>query len=56
MDQPLPMPSGVSDLAVGGYTSVPEPGMVPLLVSMITALMGVGIYRRRKSHKEKPVQ
>jgi Ca-activated chloride channel family protein len=56
VDQPLPMPSGVSDLAVGGYSSVPEPGMTALLASMITVLLGIGICRRRKSRKEKPLQ
>jgi Ca-activated chloride channel family protein len=30
VDQPLPLPQGVSDLAVGGTNNVPEPGLVSL--------------------------
>jgi hypothetical protein len=52
VDQPLPMPSGVSDLAVGGYSSVPEPGMASLLVFSAAAILGVVLFRRRRSRVE----
>lgn len=47
VDQPLPLPAGVSNLAVGGCTSVPEPGLTMLLASTATALLGICTYRRR---------
>ncbi|HET6420047.1 MAG TPA: VIT domain-containing protein [Geobacteraceae bacterium] len=43
VDQPQPMPAGVSNLAVGEYSSVPEPGLTALLASMATALLVVSI-------------
>ncbi len=46
VDQPQPLPAGVSNLAVG-CTSVPEPGLVGLLTFTATALLGLGFYRRR---------
>jgi Ca-activated chloride channel family protein len=46
VDQPLPLPAGVSELAVGGYSSVPEPGMTALLASFGMAMLGIGLYRR----------
>jgi Ca-activated chloride channel family protein len=52
VDQPLPLPAGVSELAVGGYSSVPEPGLTTLLGSLAAALFGVGLCRRRKGSTE----
>jgi Ca-activated chloride channel family protein len=49
VDQPLPMPAGVSDLAVGGYASVPEPGLTGLLVSTSVVLLGAACLRRRRN-------
>jgi Ca-activated chloride channel family protein len=46
VDQPLPLPAGVSNLAVGEYSSVPEPDLTALFVVAAVALFGVGIYRR----------
>ncbi len=50
VDQPLPLPSGVSNFAVGGCSSVPEPGLTALLASMAAALLGIGLYRRHTKH------
>jgi Ca-activated chloride channel family protein len=47
VDQPLPMPAGVSDLAIGGYASVPEPGLTGLLLFTSAALLGTARFRRR---------
>jgi Ca-activated chloride channel family protein len=46
VDQPVPLPAGVSELAVGGYSSVPEPGISTLLASFAMAMLGIGLYRR----------
>jgi Ca-activated chloride channel family protein len=55
VDQPLPLPAGVSNLAVGGCTSVPEPGLAALLASTAAALLVIFIYRRRSCReKSKP--
>lgn len=54
VDQPLPMPAGVPDLAVGGYISVPEPGLTALLASLTTLLVGVSLCRRRKAVRNTP--
>ncbi len=49
VDQPLPLPQGVSNLAVGGgYRSVPEPGLMALVSAALLALVAAGIFRRRK--------
>lgn len=46
VDQPLPLPKGVSDLAVGGGgEQVPEPGLVPMIV---VALLLLGMARLRR--------
>jgi Ca-activated chloride channel family protein len=47
VDQPLPLPAGVSNLAVGECASVPEPGLTALIASMAAALLGICMYRRR---------
>jgi Ca-activated chloride channel family protein len=47
VDQPLPMPAGVSDLAIGGYASVPEPGLTALLLCAGAVLSGTTLFRRR---------
>ncbi len=39
VEQPLPLPLGVSDLAVGGFNSVPEPDAILLLISVIAILL-----------------
>ncbi len=46
VDQPQPLPLGVSNLAVGGCSSVPEPGMALLAVVIGSALLLAGICRR----------
>jgi hypothetical protein len=45
------MPAGVSDLAVGGYASVPEPGLTGLLLFASAALLGTTRLRRRGSRR-----
>jgi len=48
VDQPLPLPDGVSDLAVGGqYGSGAEPGLWALLLA--ASLLAVIAMRRRPS-------
>lgn len=46
VDQPLPLPAGVSNLAVG-CTSVPEPGLTVLFIVVAAALLGLERYRRQ---------
>jgi Ca-activated chloride channel family protein len=47
VDQPLPMPAGVSDLAVGdSMERGDEPGLVPLLA--VLALVGAAVMLRRR--------
>jgi Ca-activated chloride channel family protein len=43
VDQPLPLPAGVSDLAVG--SAVPEPGLIVLLVLCLVTVL-LARYRR----------
>ena len=51
--QPLPLPEGVSKLAVGGsYSKVPEPELVVLLVILAIILASTFFYRNFK-HKQK---
>lgn len=46
--QPLPLPQGVSNLAVGGgYRSVPEPGLIILLLGVFSAMAAAGVLRKR---------
>lgn len=46
--QPLPLPKGVSDLAVGGVVSTtPEPEMTALIGVLMIGLMGLMVARRR---------
>jgi Ca-activated chloride channel family protein len=40
VDQPLPLPEGVSELAVGNPTPVPEPEL-PLLLALVLLLLGL---------------
>lgn len=46
-DQPLPLPLGVSNLAVGGCSAVPEPEMVLLVVAIASIVLFMGIRRYR---------
>jgi Ca-activated chloride channel family protein len=39
VEQPLPLPLGVSDLAVGGFNSVPEPDLIVLLIAVTAVLL-----------------
>ncbi|MFZ1983794.1 MAG: VIT domain-containing protein [Desulfatitalea sp.] len=50
VDQPLPLPKGVSNLAIGNGHSVPEPGLV-----FMSALLGLGVLASymRKSRRLK---
>jgi Ca-activated chloride channel family protein len=54
--QPLPLPQGVSNLAVGGQTSqVPEPGlmmMLALAAALLTPLFLLRVFRRRRLVQE----
>ncbi len=49
IDQPLPLPLEVSNLALGGYRIGSEPGEVLLTVMAVTILAGGYVKRRRKS-------
>jgi Ca-activated chloride channel family protein len=40
VDQPLPLPEGVSELAVGNPVPVPEPEL-PLLLALVLLLLGL---------------
>ena len=49
--QPLPLPKGVSNMAVGGCATVPEPEMIFLLIGLISILLmahGRKAYNRGK--------
>ena len=46
VDQPLPLPKGVSHLAVGGGHNVPEPGLV--FMSALLCLGGLAAWVRRR--------
>ena len=46
VDQPLPLPQGVSNNAVG-MSSVPEPGLFSLAAVLAAALLGIAHLRRR---------
>ena len=46
VDQPLPLPEGVSNNAVG-MSSVPEPGLTALALAMGAAIVFIGLRRRR---------
>ncbi len=51
VDQPLPLPANVSNLAVGGaYLTGSEPGTAFLLLGAM-AIMAFGAFRRRKAFK-----
>jgi len=39
VEQPLPLPLGVSELAVGGFYAVPEPDWIVLLIAMVAILL-----------------
>lgn len=48
VDQPLPLPLHVSNLAVGGgYTQGSEPGMALIAVGTIALLLSITLWRRR---------
>lgn len=44
--QPLPMPANVSNLAVAGRRSVPEPSLVSLLCIIFFTMLAVKLFRR----------
>lgn len=46
VDQPLPLPKGVSNLAVGGGHSVPEPGLVFMIALLCLAALASWVRRR----------
>ena len=52
VDQPLPLPLGVSNLAVGGCSAVPEPEIVLLLGVMVMIVLFVCL-RRSSLHRRK---
>ncbi len=46
VDQPLPLPKGVTDLAVGAEgEQVPEPGLVPMIAVALLLLLGARLRR-----------
>jgi len=47
VDQPNPLPQGVSDLAVGGVTNGPEPELAWVLAALIAAAAFVSRARLR---------
>ena len=47
VDQPLPLPLNVSNLAVGCYGQGPEPEMILLLVVALLALLLTALHKRR---------
>ncbi len=51
VDQPLPLPKGVSHLAVGGGHNVPEPGLV--FMSALLCLGGLAAWVRRRHRPRK---
>lgn len=53
VNQPLPMPAGVPDQAVGGYASVPEPGLTWLLLLTGLGLLATARSRSRGGSPEK---
>lgn len=54
VDQPNPLPLGVSNLAVGGgYRAYSEPAEIILLLSMICILLASMIYHYRKKRIKK---
>ncbi len=46
LKQPLPLPKGVSDLAVGQYATVPEPGLLYLLLAFVVMGLLVRLKKR----------
>ena len=51
VDQPLPLPQGVSDLAVGVTNGV-EPEFVWMALMVVALLMGAGLLRARRPQRE----
>jgi Ca-activated chloride channel family protein len=50
VQQPLPLPLHVSDLAVGGMKSVPEPGLTALLMAIgFLAIAGLSTRKRKEA-------
>jgi hypothetical protein len=45
--QPLPLPEGVPELAVGQYARVPEPELLYLVLGLMIMRLLVCRYRRR---------
>ena len=48
VDQPLPLPKGVSNLAIGGGYSVPEPGLVFMIALLCLAGLASWVKKRSK--------
>lgn len=53
VDQPLPLPANVSNLAVGGYTIGSEPEDILLLAMALSILSAGLLLRRRKSRSDR---
>ena len=51
VDQPLPLPLHVSNLAVSGTTSVPEPEMALLLVIFAGTLLALHYYKQQRARR-----
>jgi Ca-activated chloride channel family protein len=49
VDQPLPLPLNVSDLAVGDYAAGPEPEMV-LLLTIVLLISSLLFFQRRRKY------
>jgi Ca-activated chloride channel homolog len=54
VDQPLPLPQGVSDLAVGGTNNVPEPGILSM-IGILGAMLFIAQWRRQRFFLSKKV-
>jgi Ca-activated chloride channel homolog len=53
VNQPLPLPAGVSDLAVGGgVLNTPEPEFYYLIIFMVMLMTALAIKRKRKLQHE----
>ena len=58
VDQPLPLPKGVSNLAVGGISSrnVPEPGLVFMSALLCLGALAAWVRRKgRRRHHDRPL-
>jgi Ca-activated chloride channel family protein len=48
VNQPLPLPQGVSEMAVGGGNKVPEPGLLEIVLVTMCGIAAVLFFRNKK--------